>query len=69
MTGSVFMTMRNGRFTFVCNDQERRGIAELAARLQRSQSDAVRIVVLNAVKSLTAPEPPAQNEQAVNVQV
>lgn len=41
------------RFTFLCNDQERLAIAKLATRLQRSQSDAVRFVVVEAARQLT----------------
>jgi hypothetical protein len=43
---------RYERFTFLCNPGERRAIAELAVRLQRSQSDAVRFVVIEAAKQL-----------------
>lgn len=43
---------RYSRFTFLCDLDERRAIAELAARLQRSQSDAVRFVVIEAAKQL-----------------
>jgi hypothetical protein len=54
---------RYGRFTFLCNDNERRAIVDLAARLQRSQSDAVRFVVIEAAKQLRQPvEDPKQNE-------
>lgn len=48
---------RYERFTFLCTKQERRAIAELATWLQRSQSDAVRFVVVEAARQLT--EPPA----------
>ena len=44
--------MRNERFTFLCDSYERRLIALLAKKLQRSQSDAVRFVVRNAAKEL-----------------
>jgi hypothetical protein len=40
------------RFTFLCDENERRVIAVLAAHLQRSQSDAVRYVVLEAAHEL-----------------
>lgn len=43
---------RYQRFTFLCNRDERKIIAEIADKLQRSQSDAVRFVVLNAAKCL-----------------
>jgi hypothetical protein len=35
-------------FTFKCSDEERRMIAALAKRLDRSQSDAVRVVLRKA---------------------
>ncbi len=41
------------RFTFVCTPRERSAIAELASHLQRSQSDAVRVVVAEAARRLT----------------
>jgi len=40
-------------FTFRVNQDERRLIAFLAEKLQRSQSDAVRFVVINAARKLT----------------
>jgi hypothetical protein len=42
------------RFTFLVNKDERRLIASLAEQLQRSQSDAIRFVVINAAKELQA---------------
>lgn len=55
---------RYERFTFLCDKAERRLIATLAERLRRSQSDAVRFVVVNAARELAtqatpAPIPPA----------
>lgn len=47
---------RYERFTFLCNKNERRLIAELAAQLQRSQSDAVRFVVMKAAQGVIAHE-------------
>jgi len=44
---------RYSRFTFLCDLDERRAIADLAARLQRSQSDAVRFVVIEAARQLS----------------
>jgi hypothetical protein len=44
--------VREERFTFLCNASERSAIATLAARLHRSQSDAVRFVVIEAAKQL-----------------
>ena len=52
---------RYSRFTFLCDLDERQAIADLAARLQRSQSDAVRFVVIEAARQLsqaqTDPDP------------
>jgi len=48
---------RYSRFTFLCDLDERRAIADLAARLQRSQSDAVRFVVIEAARQLTQAGP------------
>jgi len=48
---------RYSRFTFLCNLDERQSIIDLAARLQRSQSDAVRFVVIEAVKQLAQADP------------
>ena len=47
---------RYERFTFLCDRQERILIAKLAERLQRSQADAVRFVVVNAVRELETQE-------------
>jgi uncharacterized protein (DUF1778 family) len=44
------------QFAFRVNDNERRAITDLAARLQRSQSDAVRFVVVEAAKQLIKAE-------------
>lgn len=49
--------MRVETFAFRVNQNERRAIADLATRLQRSQSDAVRFVVIEAAKQLTKAEP------------
>ncbi len=43
---------RYERFTFLCNQNERQLIAVLAAHLQRSQSDTVRFVVIEAARQL-----------------
>jgi hypothetical protein len=54
---------RYERFTFLCDPNERKAIAALAERLSRSQSDAVRFVVIEAAKQLTQPaEDPKQSE-------
>ena len=44
---------RYERFTFLCDVNERQAITYLAARLQRSQSDAVRFVVIEAIRQLS----------------
>lgn len=43
---------RYKRFTFLCNPDERKAITELSTYLHRSQSDAVRFVVMKAVQEL-----------------
>ena len=45
---------RYERFTFLCDQGERRAIESLAESLQRSQSDAVRFVVVAAARELSA---------------
>lgn len=44
---------RYSRFNFVCDENERQAIAELAFCLQRSQSDAIRFVVIEAARQLS----------------
>jgi hypothetical protein len=52
------MTKTN-RFTFRATDADRQAVATLAAKLQRSQSDAVRFLVVTAARELnTQAEPP-----------
>jgi hypothetical protein len=61
--------MRLERFTFLCNENERRAIATLATHLQRSQSDAIRYVVIEAVQELDRlgyPKVNAATQQAGN---
>jgi hypothetical protein len=68
---------RDSRFTFLCDEKERRAIGDLAAQLQRSQSDAVRFVVVEATKQLAQAalitisalpaEEPGQTEGGMNV--
>ena len=48
---------RVGTFAFRVSNNERRVIADLATRLQRSQSDAVRFIVIEAAKQLRQSEP------------
>lgn len=43
---------RHESFTFRINKQEREMLEKLAKRLQRSQSDAVRLLVREAVQQL-----------------
>ena len=45
---------RRDTFTFKVSDDERRMIAALSHRLERSQSDAVRLLIREAVKGLEA---------------
>ncbi|GIL15286.1 MAG: hypothetical protein BroJett039_04590 [Chloroflexota bacterium] len=44
--------MRNNRFTFVCSEDERRILAALADYLNRSQSDALRLLIREAAREL-----------------
>lgn len=65
--------MRANTFTFKVGKDERRMIATLADRLNRSQSDAIRLVIREAVRALesdTTPPAPstAQPQQAPAVQ-
>ena len=46
------MKKRPETFKFRLSNDERQAIADLAARLQRSQSDAVRFVVIEAARQL-----------------
>lgn len=48
---------RYDRFTFLCNTQERQTIANLARHLRRSQSDAVRFVLMEAARQLFESKP------------
>lgn len=41
------------QFAFRVSNEERQAISDLAARLQRSQSDAVRFVVIEAARQLS----------------
>jgi hypothetical protein len=50
---------RYERFTFLCDANERQAIANLATQLHRSQSDAVRFVVIEAAKQLAQADPAA----------
>lgn len=50
-------------FSFRVSADERQAIANLAARLQRSQSDAVRFVVVEAARQLV--EPSTQTAQEI----
>lgn len=45
--------IKNKRFTFLCDDQERNQIYELAVILERTQGDAVRWAVRQVHKQLT----------------
>ena len=43
---------RYTRFTFLCDDNERKMVAAIADRLQRTQSDAIRWLVINAAEQM-----------------
>ena len=45
------MRKRRIRFTLLVNEQERKTITELAKRMQRTQSDAVRFLIRQASQS------------------
>ncbi len=56
---------RYDTFTFKVNRDERRMIEGLAARLERSQSDVLRLLVREAARELAAvppKQPPAQHK-------
>lgn len=40
------------RFTFACDKQDRRMLSDIARRLERSQSDAVRLLIREAAREL-----------------
>lgn len=50
-------------FTFLCDEKERRAITCLAQRLARSQSDAIRFIIVEAERQLS------QVEAAPNVEI
>jgi hypothetical protein len=59
---------RSNNFVFRVNDIERAMIADLAKRLRRSQGDAVRLVIREAVVSLQAQtQSPTDAAQQVEV--
>jgi hypothetical protein len=62
--------MREARFTFLCDRNERRMITRLATQLKRTESDAVRLVIREAVRALEAdaPTPITSTAQPVGVQ-
>ncbi len=46
------------RFAFLCTDDERRIVAEIARRLERNQSDAMRWLIREAADSAAQNETP-----------
>jgi hypothetical protein len=42
--------MLNQRFTFLCNEDERDGLTNLAKILHRSQGDTIRLLIRNAIR-------------------
>jgi hypothetical protein len=60
---------RDERFTFLIDRDERRMITALAQRLRRTESDAVRYVVLEAARALeTEAQPDTMTAQAHEAQ-
>jgi hypothetical protein len=59
---------RYQRFTFLVNGEERAAIKSLALRLQRSESDAVRLVVREAVRELELPRLEALRQSPAEAQ-
>jgi hypothetical protein len=55
---------RYDRFTFLCNKKERHILVALAARLQRSQSDTVRLLIREAARELKAQKQSARGAAA-----
>jgi hypothetical protein len=59
--------VRHYEFSFRVNHEERQLIAILAERLQSSQSDTIRLLILEAVRELIAAESePLQDRKGVN---
>ncbi len=56
--------MRGDTFAFKVNADERRMITELAQRLNRTESDAVRVVIREAVRALAADTVTPQTDRA-----
>jgi hypothetical protein len=48
--------MRDERFTFLCNRDERELLAELSSRLSRTQSDVVRLLIREAARDVNTPQ-------------
>ena len=55
-------------FTFLVNTDERKAIASLAKRLERTPSDAVRFVVINAERELARVESSSKSAQQSGAQ-
>ena len=52
------------RFTFLATSDERRSLAALARRLERSQSDTVRLLIRKAARELPLDDPrPATGQE------
>jgi hypothetical protein len=61
--------VRNIKFTFLCNQEERHMITAVANRLNRSQGDMLRFLIRSAVQELQLglnEVPPAQNREQKN---
>ena len=61
------MMTRGAIFGFRVNQDERRMIEALAARLQRTQSDAVRLIVREAAQELLCPSAIADDQREEGV--
>lgn len=55
------------RFTFVVNSEEREMISKIAKELQRSDSDAVRYLILSKAKELNEENQNNHKQEVANV--
>ncbi len=58
------MAARLERFTFLCNEDERQIVSALAERLQRSQSDAMRLLIREAAQEMESKNQLAHDAEA-----
>jgi len=62
-----FFMPRIERFTFVVNSEEREMISKIAKELQRSDSDAVRYLILSKAKELNEENQNNHKQEVANV--